>query len=96
MPAIQRLNDSNDAGGAITVIAQSTVFVNNLQVSIDGSSGTTHAPCSIFAPQHCAGNWFTAGGASNVYINGVQVNYTTNTDTCGHVRVGGSPNVNVG
>jgi len=93
MARVQRMGDTNSAGGAITTIAQSTVFANNKLVSIDGSSGTADAGCNIFAPQHCAGVWKTAGGSPNVFIGGVPVNTEGNVDTCGHARVGGSSNV---
>jgi len=92
---IQRMTDANDAGGAIDTISQSTVFVNSLLVSIDGSFGTSHAPCPL-PPIHCSGAWVTANGSANVFIGGIQVNATGDTDTCAHVRVGGSPNVNIG
>lgn len=94
MPACQRLGDANSAGGVITTIPQSTVFANGQLVSVDGSIGTGHAPCPI-VPIHCAGAWATAGGSGNVFINGIPVNFTGNSDTCGHTRVGGSGTVNI-
>ncbi len=96
MPAAQRLGDSNATGGAITSIPQSTVFANGKLVVINGSLGTSHAPCNIFNPNHCAGAWSTANGNPTVTISGVPVNATGDTDTCGHPRVGGSGNVNIG
>lgn len=94
MPACQREGDANNAGGVITTIPQSTVFANGRLVSINGSIGTSHPPCPI-DPAHCSGNWQTASGSSNVFINGIPVNFTGNSDTCGHVRVGGSGSVNI-
>lgn len=94
MPAVQRLTDVNDAGGAIDSIPQSTVSVNGLLVAVDGSLGTSHPPCPV-PDIHCAGNWTTSGGSPNVFIEGIPVNRTGDPDTCGHVRVGGSGNVNV-
>lgn len=95
MPACQRLGDTNNAGGTITTIPQSTVYVNGQLVSVDGSQGTSHPTCPT-NPIHCSGNWSTANGNSTVRINGIPVNAGGNTDTCGDVRVGGSGNVNIG
>ena len=89
MPAVQRMGDSNDAGGQIDEINQSTVFANGLLISIDGSLGTDHAG----DPR---GSWTTANGIATVTIGGVPVNVEGNQDTCTHVRVGGSPDVNIG
>lgn len=95
MPNIQRLTDPNSGNGLINTIPQSTVFANNLLVSVNGSRGTSHPPCP-FVPIHCQGNWVTAGGNPRVMINNIPVNRTGDGDTCGHVRVAGSPNVFVG
>lgn len=94
MPQAQRLGDSNDAGGVVNSIPQSTVFANGLLMSVDGSIGTGHPPCPIPAI-HCSGNWTTANGSGNVLINGIPVNFEGNADTCGHSRINGSGSVNV-
>lgn len=89
---IQRLTDSNSGGGSITnTDGNSTVFANNLLVSVDGSIGSGHGK-----RKHKPGAWATAGGSGSVFAHGVPVNYTGNSDTCGHARVGGSGNVFVG
>lgn len=89
---IQRLTDSNSGGGSITnTDGNSTVFANNLLVSVDGSIGSGHGK-----RKHKPGAWATAGGSGSVFAHGVPVNYTGNGDTCGHARVGGSGNVFVG
>ena len=67
MGMVHRLGDCNDAGGCLTNIPQSTVFANNLLVSVDGSTGTDHPPCGDDDEEHCSGNWFTAGGGG---VNG--------------------------
>lgn len=93
---IQRKTDANSAGGTITVtIPNTTVFANNLLVSIDGSTGT---PDSNAAPgnPHDGGVWKTANGSGTVFVNNTPVNYTTNLDTCGDERQGGSSDVFVG
>lgn len=92
---IHRLGDCNDGGGCITGIPQSTVFANDLLVAVDGSVGTAHPPCPD-VPIHCAGAWVTNQNTtvpSNVFAEGIPVNFESNVDTCGHVRIAGSPNV---
>jgi uncharacterized Zn-binding protein involved in type VI secretion len=95
----QRRGDSNDAGGIITKIPQNstfsqdepvyTVFCNGEPISVDGSIGTGH-PLGL---PHAAGVWTTANGSDNVLIGGRRVNREGDPDSCGHVRIGGSPNV---
>lgn len=95
MANTQRIGDSNNGGGTLTSTPNSTVYVNRKLVSVNGARGTGHPPCPI-VPIHCAGAWSTSGGEPTVCINGIPVNVTGNTDTCGHSRVGGSTNVNIG
>jgi uncharacterized Zn-binding protein involved in type VI secretion len=95
----QRLGDSNDGGGIITAIPQNssffdpdkiyTVFCNNLPIAVDGSIGTGH-PSGL---PHASGVWQTANGSDDVRIGGRRVNREGDADTCGHIRIGGSPNV---
>ena len=92
MAAAQRNGDSNDGGGVINSIPQSTVFVNSKLVSVDGSIGTGH-PVGV---PHSAGTWKTANGSSSVNAGGIPVNRTGDNDTCLHSRVGGSGDVNIG
>lgn len=90
---IHRLGDCNNAGGCITNIPQSTVFANNILVSVDGSIGTAHPPCEVPVPIHCAGAWQTTSGGPTVFAENIPVNKTGDGDTCGHARAAGSPNV---
>lgn len=87
-----RLTDVNSGGGAINNIPQTNVFANSLLVSVNGAVGTSHPPCPT-PVIHCGGVWRTANGSPNVFINNIPVNRLSDADTCGHVRVGGSPNV---
>ena len=89
---VHRMGDSNTAGGSITTIPQGKVFANNLLVAIDGSRGTSHAPCPL-PVIHCANVWVTTQGRSTVYANNISVNCEGDSDTCGHSRASGSPNV---
>ena len=92
MAAAQRNGDSNDGGGVINSIPQSTVFVNSKLVSVDGSVGTGHPT----GPPHSAGTWKTANGSSTVFAGGIAINRTGDADTCTHTRTGGSDDVFVG
>jgi len=92
MAAAQRNGDSNDGGGVINSIPQSTVFVNSKLVSVDGSVGTGHPT----GPPHSAGTWKTANGSSTVFAEKIAINRTGDADTCEHTRAGGSDDVFVG
>ena len=92
MAAAQRNGDSNDGGGVINSIPQSTVFVNSKLVSVNGSVGTGHPT----GPTHSAGTWKTANGSSTVFAGGIAINRTGDADTCEHTRAGGSDDVFVG
>ena len=92
MAAAQRNGDSNDGGGVINSIPQSTVFVNSKLVSVNGSIGTGHP----VGPPHSAGTWKTANGSSTVFAEKIAINRTGDADTCEHTRAGGSDDVFVG
>ena len=89
---VHRLGDCNNAGGCLISIPQSSVFANGILVSVDGSIGTSHPPCH-WDRIHCEGNWVTATGGPNVFAEGIPVNKQGDTDTCGHTRAAGSPDV---
>ena len=91
MAAAQRNGDSNDGGGVINSIPQSTVFVNSKLVSVNGSKGTGHG-----IGIHAANAWDTANGSSTVFAGGIAINRTGDADTCAHARAGGSDDVFVG
>ena len=91
MAAAQRNGDSNDGGGVINSIPQSTVFVNSKLVSVNGSKGTGQG-----IGIHAANAWDTANGSSTVFAGGIAINRTGDADTCEHTRAGGSDDVFVG
>lgn len=95
MPAVQRVGDTNDAGGVATG-GVGSVRINNRPVIVNGNSVTAHPPCGQrrAPPIHCSAA--TAGGSGTVRAGGVPVVYTGAADTCGHARAGGSTNVAVG
>ncbi len=82
---VHRLGDLGDDDGEITEVIQTTVFANNLPVSVDGSI--------IEDP---FGADLTANGCLTVYIEGIPVNRQGDEDEFGSVRAAGSPNVFVG
>ena len=86
MPAVQRKGDLNDASAAITAGVDS-VRINNKAVSVNGSPVADHA-------KHKGVK--TANGVASVKANNTPINVKGNADTCGHSRVGGSPDVKVG
>jgi len=90
MPAVARTTDADSAGGVVTS-KQSSVWANNLTISVDGSSVSSHAP---FVPPHTSP--VTANGSASVFAKNIPINVQGNSDSCGHPRAGGSPNVFVG
>jgi len=97
MPAIQTQGDQNSAGGAATS-GVASVRVNGKPVVVDGTLVTPHAPWPQRRynphPPHAAAT--TKGGSATVRAGGKPLVRTGDTDTCGHARVGGSPNVKAG
>lgn len=88
MPAVQIVGDADSAGG----VAQggvASVRVNGQPVIVDGNSVTGHGKGPHSAP-------VTAGGNSTVKAGGVPIVTTGCTDSCGHVRAGGSSDVRIG
>ena len=95
MPLVVRKGDANSAGGTVTGPCAPTVLTNNRPTSLPGDSVTPHPCCGVpgCAP-HCSA--VTTGGSSTVIAEGKPVQYIGCSDSCGHPRVTGSPNVIVG
>ena len=89
----QRKGDANNLGAVISGVTDNKVKVNGLLLSTDGSSVASHLPVNG-VNTHV--NISTANGSSTVKSGGVPINRTTDADSCGHTRVGGSSNVNIG
>lgn len=87
MPAVQRKGDSNSAGGSIQSGVDS-VRVNGISISVEGNSVSAH-PFKHFGKT-------TSGGSGTVKAAGRRVIRTGDSDSCGHSRQGGSPNVKAG
>jgi uncharacterized Zn-binding protein involved in type VI secretion len=92
MPAVQRVGDSNSAGGQATGGVPS-VRVNGRPVVVVGNGVTGHAPWGKPHPPHAAAT--VTGGSVSVRAGGKPVIRTGDVDTCGHPRVGGSADVRV-
>jgi uncharacterized Zn-binding protein involved in type VI secretion len=94
MPAVQRVGDQNSAGGII-LNGDNTVLINGRAVAVKDSPVSPHVPCGRPGQHiHCTAKTQTKN--STVLVNGVPLIFTNDIDTCGHARVGGSPNVTVG
>ena len=79
---VHRLGDPADDGGTVNSIPQSTVYVNDKLVSVDGSVVSDLAS--------------TDNGSSTVFVAGLRVNRQGDSDTDGSTRDSGSPNVFIG
>jgi len=88
-----RLGDANGAGGTIVSTLQSTVFINGILASTLGSGVSPHINCPDDL-RHCAATVST--GSVTVFIGGIPAVRITDSDSCGHQRVIGSPNVFIG
>jgi len=94
MPAVQRVGDQDSAGGVI-LNGDNTVLINGRAAAVRGASVSPHAPCGQPGQNiHCSAK--TQITNSTVLVNGVPLVLTGDTDTCGHPRAGGSPDVTVG
>ena len=95
MPAVQRVGDQDSAGGVI-LNGDDTVLVNGRAVATRGGSVSAHPPCGQKGQPRTHCNAKTQANNSTVLVNGVPLVLSTDTDTCGHPRSGGSPDVIVG
>ncbi len=93
MPNVQRQGDANSAGG-IAISGDASVRVNGRPIMVNARPVTPHPCCGLpGCGAHC--NARTANGTSIVRVQGIPVVYTGCNDTCGHPRVGGSPDTRV-
>ena len=93
MPAIQRVGDKNSAGGVIQQ-GDSSVLVNGIPIAITDMPVSTHPPYGRGTDPHHRAR--TKGSETTLDVNGKQIIVTSDLDTCGHPRVGGSPDVTLG
>jgi uncharacterized Zn-binding protein involved in type VI secretion len=96
MPAVQRNGDSN-AGGGVAQGGVASVKINGLAVMVPSQPVTPHPPYPRRGRNaHNNGSQKTSGGVGSVRADGQPIVVTGDSDTCGHPRVGGSPDVRVG
>ena len=92
MPGVQRDGDPNGGGGIIVPgQGHQNVLVNGTPAARPFSAWTPHIGCDPEWPIHCIGT--TLPGARSVLANGQPLIIDGNSDTCGHKRIMGSPNV---
>jgi uncharacterized Zn-binding protein involved in type VI secretion len=92
MPAISRVGDNNNAGGAI-IGGASAVFINGKPAGQVGNTLSSHAPYGHPHPPHQSAT--VTSGSSTVIIEGKQAAKVGSSNSCGHSMVEGSPDVNV-
>jgi uncharacterized Zn-binding protein involved in type VI secretion len=81
MPGVVRA-DVDTAGGTIRASGNSTVYVNNKLVIVDGDPVDPHGP-----GEH-AGATMVASGSSNTFINNKKVCFAGDLATCGDAATG--------
>lgn len=90
MAKVQRVGDQDSGGGRI-VSGENSVRVNGKPIAVVNAPVTPHPKGN----QHKHAKT-KATKNSTVLANGKRIIVTGDTDTCGHTRQGGSPNVNIG
>lgn len=91
MARVQRVGDRDDGGGRI-LQGEGSVRVNGRPIAVANMPVTTHPNNS--PPHSCARTRATKN--TTVKAGGKFVVVSGDTDTCGHRRIDGSPNVNIG
>ena len=93
--SVQRVGDQNSAGGVI-LRGDSTVLVNGRPIAIQNAPVSPHPCCGAKGcpPIHCSAR--TQSNTGTILVNGIPLILGDDTDTCGHKRVGGSPDVMLG
>lgn len=89
MSAVARIGDANTGGGLVVLSdppLQSSVYANGILIAVDGCAVSDHGNNAHNAP-------ITANGNTSVCIEGIPLNRFGDADSCGHTRVGGSPDV---
>lgn len=87
--AIQRFVDANTAGKIVVLTdGNTTVSANNRLIAVNTSGVGVLVPLEITDA--------TAHGSNSVFAHNKPINFTTNNDVSGAVRIGGSSNVFVG
>lgn len=88
MPKVQRKGDPDTGGGRITT-GIASVRTNGIPTATINMSVSGHGKKSHSSPK-------TAGGVPTVKVEGMAISVTGDSDTCGHTRTDGSPDVRAG
>lgn len=90
-----RVGDKNEVGGVI-LTGDPQVLVNNRPIAVIGASVTPHPCCGAQGcpPVHCSAK--TTSTNYKVLVGGKPVVTFGSSDTCGHTRMNGSPDVIIG
>jgi hypothetical protein len=90
-----RIGDFNIKGGIAFGIGAPTVLINMRPACVTGTPVTPHPPCGVPGGQlHCVA--LTTIGSLSVLAEYRPINYSTNIDSCGDIRLLGSIDVWVG
>lgn len=94
MAGVVRQGDPNKMGGLAMFPVAMSVTVNGRAVATQGTTVTSHPPCSPYQPQHC--KTMIPLGSFTVLAEGKPIAYVGLPDMCGCPRILGSFDVEVG
>lgn len=90
---VVRRGDVNSAGG-VAMQGAGSVFANGRPIVYPGVSVSAHPCCGRKGcNKHCSAS--TTGGSPSVFVEGKKVIRVGDSDSCGHSRASGSPDVMV-
>ena len=85
---IVRVGDINSGGGKV-LSGETSVTLNGLPVAVDGSPVSCHTNNKgEHVHAHCVAS------ENSITVKGKRIIFVGDKDSCGHVRVQGSPDVN--
>lgn len=84
---IVRVGDVN-SGGGVVISGEPSLRLNNLDVAVDGSPVSCH---TNYKGPHVHAQ--CRATQSRIKVKGKRIIFVGDVDTCGHVRVQGSPNI---
>jgi uncharacterized Zn-binding protein involved in type VI secretion len=86
---IVRVGDVNNGGGRV-ISGEPSVRLNGLDIAVEGSPVTPH-PHPKGATQH--DHAVCVASEQSIRIKGKRIIFVGDVDSCGHVRIQGSPDV---
>ena len=87
---IVRVGDINEKGGRV-LQGDNTVFLNGKPIAVEGMPVSTHTAQPFGRGNHTSSR--TRATTSSIFVNGKRIIVVGDTDTCGHKRIDGSPDV---